>query len=320
MKKLKAIIVGAGNIGAFFDSPDKKICLTHAHAYTTHSGFELAGFVDNDLAKAKKAAAIWGGNAYGTLEEAWESEGNIDVVSVCVPDEFHFGTIKQVLKKPVRLIFAEKPLTQKIADAEEIIDLAKAKNVAIAVNYSRRFVPEFQAIASEIKSQKYGNFLTGHGYYGKGVMHNGSHLLDLIRLLVGEIKGTTVFAHENDFYETDPSVSAVLSLENGKNLALLHTPATNFTLFELDLVFEKGRIEIRDSGNKIEISKVLKSDTFEGYKYLVKDREITPSLNKAIYFAIDNIFNHLDRGEALLCSGEEGSKSLKSAIQIKESL
>jgi len=318
MKKHRAIIIGAGNIGAFFDDPESKHILTHAHAYSIHPDFELVGFVDVDTERAKKAAEIWGGVAYPDINSVFSAEKEIDVVSVCTPDQFHSEVIKNLLEKPIKLIFAEKPLTQSVAEAEEAVRIAKTKNISILVNYSRRFLPEFQEIASSIKSRKYGNFLVGNGYYNKGVLHNGSHLIDLVRFLVGEVSDSKTIALDNDFYADDPSCSAVLNLNNGKNLTILSAPATFFTIFELDLVFEKGRIEIRDSGNQIEISKIAESDVFKNYKYLVSDRKISSSLDKAIYFAVDNISNHINSNVKLICDGGEAILDLETAINIKE--
>ena len=44
----KAVIIGAGNIAAGFDSPKSEKVLTHAHAILLHPDFELLGFYDRD--------------------------------------------------------------------------------------------------------------------------------------------------------------------------------------------------------------------------------------------------------------------------------
>ena len=45
----KAVIIGAGNIAAGFDSPKSEKVLTHAHAITLHPDFELLGFINSDV-------------------------------------------------------------------------------------------------------------------------------------------------------------------------------------------------------------------------------------------------------------------------------
>ena len=61
------LIIGAGKIGAFFDQPGSENILTHAHAFSTHPGFKLLGFVDSNAGQAQKAVSIWGGEYFNNL-------------------------------------------------------------------------------------------------------------------------------------------------------------------------------------------------------------------------------------------------------------
>ena len=140
------LIIGAGNIGAFYDSPRSNRILTHAHAFQTHKMFNLLGFVDVNIKKAQKAASVWGGKAFFSIEQTFFSSEEIDAASVAVPDEFHFDIVKTLMRFPVRCIFLEKPVTKTITEANAILKLQRNKHIPIAVNYSRRFVPEFQKI------------------------------------------------------------------------------------------------------------------------------------------------------------------------------
>ncbi|MFA6963155.1 MAG: Gfo/Idh/MocA family oxidoreductase [Patescibacteria group bacterium] len=317
MDKLKALIVGAGKIGAYFDTPNSKNIITHAHAYTEHPGFKLVGFVDNDTERGTKAAKAWGCRSFKDIDEAFSSE-SIDVVSVCVPDDFHAEILKSLMTKSIKAIFAEKPITKTLLEAVEIVKICEERSIALQVNYSRRFVPELINLAEAVKAGEYGNFICGTAYYGKGVMHNGSHMVDLLRMFLGEAGAFEPFARENDFSTDDPSVSGILKINSG-NVAFLAIGSKNYTIFELELLFASGRIQIRNSGNDVEIWRVEKSDEFEGYKYLVKENNLKTSLNRSIYFAADNIFSHLTKKETLLCSAKEAIADLETAINMKGS-
>ena len=83
------LIVGAGNIGAFYDNPESKNVLTHAHAFYKHLNFQIIGFIDINESKAENAAQIWGGKKFINIKDAF-NESNIDVVVNDTPDEFHF--------------------------------------------------------------------------------------------------------------------------------------------------------------------------------------------------------------------------------------
>src|SRR3972149_7328158 len=122
IRRYNAMIIGAGNIGAFYDTPDSTNILTHAHAFSKHQGFNLMGFIDTDYHKAEEASAIWGGSAFHSIEEAFDG-GPADIVSIAVPDEFHYEILKKLTLYPVKLVFGEKPLVETASQAEEIVRL-----------------------------------------------------------------------------------------------------------------------------------------------------------------------------------------------------
>lgn len=310
-----ALIIGAGNIGAFFDTPGGSNVLTHAHAYKKCAGFNILGFVDTDMGKVKKAVSLWGGNIFHRMEEAFD-KSTVDVVSVAVPDGQHYEVLLKISEFPVKCVFAEKPFTKKPEEAEDIIHIYKEKNIALVVNYSRRFVPEFEKIRDDIHRGIYGGFVSGAGFYGKGISHNGSHLIDLLRYFIGEIQSSRITDYSYDFYDDDPSVSGILTFANEKKFNLQHMDCKLFTIFELDMFFEKKRIRISESGLAIEEYDIIESDIFAGYKNMVKTRENRTSLEKAISYAVKNIYDFLTDGAAIKCSGLDGYKAVQVCSDI----
>ncbi|AJH01337.1 hypothetical protein LF65_04808 [Clostridium beijerinckii] len=315
-KQYNVLIVGAGNIGAFFDTKSSKNILTHANAFYRTEGFNLLGFVDVSENKGKRAATLWDVKYFPTLEDAFNTN-EIDVVSVCVPDDYHYYILKKVSNFPIKLVFAEKPLAKNLDQASEIIRIYGEKSIRCLVNYSRRFVNEFNILRENILEGQYGNFVCGNGYYGKGILHNGSHLIDLLRYLIGEIKGFKVLGHSFDFYEDDPSVSAILDFENGGNFIMQNVPCSNYTIFELELLFQHRRIKIVDSGFKIEEYTILDSKVFKGYKNLSKEKEYETELNKAMLNSVRSIYNNLSNDEELKCTLEDGYKDMSVCEGLK---
>ncbi len=196
---------------------------------------------------------------------------NIDIVSVAVPDEFHFSVLKSLINYNLKLIIAEKPVAKTINEAKEILITIKAP---IIVNYSRRFVPEFIELKSKIQKGEFGNFVSGYGYYGKGLLHNGTHMIDLIRFLIGEIKDCKPLNYNNDFYPVDASIDVILKLANGVEFYLKNIDCNLFSIFEADFIFEKARIKMLDSGTKLEIYEIKDSDAFKNYKTLLKLKKL----------------------------------------------
>lgn len=313
------LIIGAGKIGAFFDQPGSENILTHAHAFSTHPGFKLLGFVDSNAGQAQKAVSIWGGEYFNNLDAALHKH-RVDVICLAVPDEYHFSYLQELAHRNIKIIFAEKPLTKTLPEALEIKQLYSSLPISVQLNYSRRFVPEIIALRNNIKDGLYGRYLSGTGYYGKGLLHNGSHLLDLLLNLLGDIHDYRLTSVINDFYDDDPSVSAVLTVQDGVPFFLQSIDCRAYTIFELDLLFEYRRVRLIDSGFIIEEYEIGESPIFAGYRNPVMVSERRTSLGKSIYYAVENIYQHLDKGEELLCRLDDGVKVLSLCCQLKEGL
>lgn len=316
-RTFNTLIIGAGKIGALFDSPgDKHHVLTHAHAYKKHTGFNLIGFYDTNKTRAAAAAKKWGVKSFGSLSEAFNNN-NIDVVSVAVPDQHHYAILKSLIKYRPKLVFVEKPLTTSVVSSEKIVRLYNTFRIPLLVNYNRRFTPEFIKERKRIKDRAYGKFIGGVGYYGKGILHNGSHLTNILRFLLGKITLDKIIDSEPDYFTGDPSVSAILNIGSEK-FFMHHVNSKLYTIFEMDLLFQKARLRIIDSGYKIERHLKKKSPIFKNYYDVVKKEDINTSLGFSCYHAVDSIHKFLKGKSDLLSSGEETLKDLRLCYTISK--
>jgi predicted dehydrogenase len=315
--KYNVLIIGAGNIAALNDSADSKFVLSHAHAYNVHEGFNLIGFVDSNIKNAKEAALLWGGEAFNKIEEAF-AQYRIDVVSVCVPDEYHYEVLSQLEDKPIKLILAEKPIVKTSKQANEIMNIYNKQSIRILVNYTRRFIPEIQKLHRNTNEGKYGDFITGTGYYGKGLLHNGSHMIDLILFLIGEISGFNKLSIEYDYFKDDPSVSAIFSMKSGGTFLLKHINCNKYTIFEMDLFFEKKRIRIFNLGISIEEYSIEENSVYSAYNTLNKACEYGTEHSSALYHTVKNIYENLEANEQLLCTLSDACKVLDICKTIAE--
>ena len=295
----KALIIGAGQIAGGYDNPDDKAILTHAHAYIENPNVGLLGFYDVNYEAAEKMAEKWGVNAFKEPVLA-------DIISICVPDEFHTKMVLEAEKLNPKLIFLEKPVCRDLKD----IGILKESKTPILVNYSRSFCKSFQELSKRIKSNEFGKYQSGFGYYGKGFTHNGSHMINLLNLLIGDIESVEFKSEIKDFYEDDSSKLAILNFKTGGRFIMNPVDCRNYTVFELDLIFENVRIKILNSGCKIEIYKAQESKKFKGYKMLELSEEINTDLDFALKNAVENVVNYLNGKEDLFCTLEDGIEAI----------
>ncbi|QQR49688.1 Gfo/Idh/MocA family oxidoreductase [bacterium] len=309
------LIIGAGRIGAFFDTPHDHRVLTHAHAFSKHPAFELVGFVDADSAAAADAAQRWGGRAFVSIEQAF-LQSAIDIVCVATPDSTHYDILKQLLRYSIKLVFAEKPLTKTLEQAGHIKQLYEQAGIPVLVNYSRRFVPDFHKLRERVQHGDFGRFVTGTGYYGKGLLHNGSHMLDFMRFFLGEMSAVKSVQKIFDYYDDDPSIVGTVHFEHyDAPFFLQPVDCRLFTIFEIDLLFEKGRLRILNSGFTIEEYAVERSVIFQGYSNLVLKHQYSSSLDQALYYAADNSAQFLVGRQPLYCTLDDALIVMKFCEQ-----
>lgn len=312
-KPYSVIILGSGNIGAFYDKPDSEHILSYGHAVNVHSGFYIKGFYDIDYNRALSASQIWGGKAYKDIQTVSGEE--VDIVVIAVPDDYHYEYFQLVQKMNVRAIILEKPV---VNNPKHYLSLMQSQyDKPVFVNYSRRYVPEYIQVKKIIS--ELGQFKGGIGYYGKGLLHNGSHMLDLLSYWIGNILRLESKSTGTNTNDKDLTKDAMAYFVDGESFYIKAIDEKNFTIFEMDLMFEKGRISLKNAGFDIIISSVVQNSMIESQKMLKEMEHIETSLGKSMYHLMENVYCFLERGEPVACSLESGLAVVKLWLESNKS-
>lgn len=302
-ERLRAVIIGCGAIAGGYDeaSPDSARILTHAKAYRRHPGFEIVACVEPDAERRAHFMRVWEIPAgFATLAELDIAH---DVASLCVPTEFHAGMLDALLTGPARLVWAEKPLTGDLARSKAIVQAYEAAGKPLAVNYFRRWASGLIALEAEIRAGRWGRFLKGSAWYTKGLLNNASHFLDLLGLLLGDLRPVARLHTLDDGRADDPTTDVVVTTADGAPIHLLGADMHAYSVFEADLLFSEGRIGLSDSGFQITRRPVVSSPRFPGYRVLGPAEAEDSGLDRAMLDALDNIARHLSDGTPLRSDG-----------------
>ncbi len=273
---LRAALVGCGKIGwELQDEPGASrfgIC-THAAAWSRLGEVDFVAVADADVQKARCCAARWQvPTAYQDVKQLLDAI-HPEIVSVATPDETHFSITRHCLEHPsVRAVLAEKPLATTAAEAIELSALANRLNKAVVVNYTRRFCPLYQTLRANIRRGAYGVIRLARILYTKGMRHNGSHALDLMQYWFSEItlKSADLPPWRSGVgSSSDPSYDVVFSLPGGGGGTLHNLPFEEYTLFEIDLCFDKARLLFTEGGDIVETQIVVADQPFTGYRSLI---------------------------------------------------
>lgn len=147
--------------------------------------------------------------------ESMLNDENIELVVVNTPNVTHFDFTKKAINAGKHVI-VEKPFTATVAQAEEIIQLAKEKNVIISVYQNRRYDSDFKSVQKVLNDGLLGDIVEAEIHYDRydpvlsykihketptdavGSLYDlGSHLIDQALVLFGMPKA--VFADLDSF-------------------------------------------------------------------------------------------------------------------------
>ena len=202
----KCVIIGAGNKGALSDAPgtgNEHKYISYGHTIKDNDNFKLMGFADTDLDKRLTACDLWGGGSICAPEKYCEECFNIyyetDIAIVATPDDMHYQTLKRLATYPLKLVICEKPLCNKLEEAEEIIEIYKKAGIPLLIDYTRRFIPEYRKDKEEIEKGNWGKFIKGYCYYNRGTLHTLSHFVNMALWFNGNLDNIIIQEVETDY-------------------------------------------------------------------------------------------------------------------------
>lgn len=235
---LKVAVIGVGAIGRH-----------HARNYHDIADVELVAVSD---ANPQQAETI--GNTYGvpyetdylTLLDTYKP----DLVSICVPTNLHFEVAKNVIERGIHLL-VEKPITETVEQAKQLIQLAKEHNVKLTVGHIERFNPAIIELKKHldegrlgkvfrIQSRRMGPFPARIRDVGV-VIDLAPHDLDMVRYVL-DTDIVRVFAESAHGINTDREdiMDCVLRTANGVIGTLNINWMTPTKVRELSIVGAKG--------------------------------------------------------------------------------
>lgn len=151
----------------------------------------------------------------------------VDAVSVVVPTDLHYRVVKSCLNAG-KHVFVEKPITLKSEEAEELMRLAKEKNLILSVGYLFRFNAAVKLLKKEIKNIGDIQYLTARYIHSNkpprrdsGVIFNFAvHLIDVLNFIL-EKRPKKVFCKKLNYLSKEREDAAFINLDYGGFIANL---------------------------------------------------------------------------------------------------
>lgn len=301
---LRVGVVGVGHLG-----------IHHTRILANLNEVELTGIVDIDKNRIDKIARTYNTHAYGDYHDLL---GKIEAVVIATPTPLHFEIGKTFLQNGISCLI-EKPITSNLAEAEELLALAQAKNLILQIGHVERFNP------AVMEAQKYINqpkFIEANrlGPYNPRATNIGVildlmiHDIDIILYLVHspitsiEAVGARLLSNFEDI------ANARINFQNG---CVVNISASRVSL----KAFRKIRIFQKDSYISLDYAKPSLK-VYQKKQVTVKSLQDIiikhPRLKKIepLQEELKHFISCVKGGRKPLVSGEHGRDALEVALEI----
>ena len=225
MKNVRYGVIGLKGVGGL-----------HLRLAQQHADVELTALVDIDEAFVKEKAAELGVRGFTDYKEMIDA-GVVDAVSIATPHHLHAVIGLACLNAGVH-VFTEKPLANRVSQADAMITTAKSKNLKLCVGHQYRTYRSPQTMKHLIETGAIGEIMRvlwtwiefrPESYYARDIwrgtwrhagggvlMNQTSHDLDLICWLIGQpVQVSALIANQLHSVEIEDVVCANVQFANG---------------------------------------------------------------------------------------------------------
>ena len=253
MNKLKAAVVGVGNIGSI-----------HADIYSKLESVDLTAVCDTDQEKADEAATKFNCKAFYSVDSLL-TEKPMEIASMCTKGEEnggdHYLPTIQLLEAGVHVL-GEKPISNNIEHARLMQKLAEEKNVRYGINLNHRFTPSAIKAKEWVDANRIGtvhmidltmwidNPVESSPWFHLRALH--PHSFNILNYFVGPVKKVHCFLNKGEGRKIWTNAQINLLFANGVIGHLRGSydgdfPSGSFGIENLEIVGSKGRIVIENA-------------------------------------------------------------------------
>ncbi|HEX6962590.1 MAG TPA: Gfo/Idh/MocA family oxidoreductase [Lacipirellula sp.] len=205
MSRLRLAVVGVGHLGRI-----------HARLAAGIPQIELVAVVDSRPEARDALAQETGARPFAEFRDVI---GEVDAAVIATPTVSHHQVASELIRAGVH-VFVEKPITPSVDEADELVQMARRRQLVLQVGHVERFNPALVSVQDRLQEPKYieAKRLSGYTFRSTDVgvvmdlmIHDIDVTLSLVRSPVASIDavGVSVLGDHEDM------VSARLRFANG---------------------------------------------------------------------------------------------------------
>lgn len=322
MEKLKIGVIGTGHLGKL-----------HTKMFTEIENCELVAIYDSNAGQAKNVSEEYKVSAANSIDELL---GKVDAVSVAAITSAHYEIAKKCFEKGIH-VFVEKPITEIIPQAEELVKISNEKKLNLQVGHIERFNPALVSMEKYMLEPKFiqTDRLAQFNPRGTDVavvfdlmIHDIDIILSLVKSEVKDVQanGVAIVSDNLDI------ANARIQFENGAVANVTASRISQKKMRKMRIFQEDGYIALDFVTGVAELFRLMPVDT-ELSKSIIplgeigvgdKKRKLVyeqPEQKKinALKYELQLFINSVLNNEKPVVSGEDGLRALKVAeIIIQE--
>ena len=305
MEKLRAAVIGVGYLGRF-----------HAQKYAAIADCALEAVVDHQPEVAARVASELGVRAVADYRELL---GKVGAVSIVTPTPLHFEIARAFLDSGAHVL-VEKPITETVAQAQQLIELARARGRVLQVGHLERFNPVVIAAEPVLRSPRFIECQRLAPFRERGtdvnvVLDLMIHDLDLVQSIVGseivsvDAIGTPVFSQAIDI------ANARLRFANGCVANATASRVSMKTERKLRLFQDDAYFSLDLQQKILTVIRRQPGEVAEG-RLPVSIDEQSFEQGDALKAEIESFLASCRGERAVAVTGEDGLRALRTAIAI----
>ena len=309
MRKLKTAVIGVGYLGKF-----------HAEKYANLQNSELVAVVDSN---AETAQAIADKYKVKALTDYRSLLGQVDAVSIATPTTLHYEIARDFLQSGSHVLI-EKPITVKVNEADDLIELARMNNLLIQVGHLERFNA---AMLDLDKILEQPTFIESHRLSPFNpratdvivvldlMIHDIDIIMDIIKSDIRSmhVSGTKVLTDSTDI------ANVRLQFENGCVANVTASRVSAKTERKMRLFQDNTYISIDFQDRVLKVCQKGEKEIHPGIPEISCHESIFEK-NDALNLEIIAFLDSIQNGTPVIVSGEDGRRALQTATNIVEQL
>ena len=302
---------------------------SHAWGYSRSNDVDVIGICDVTAERFELFSLRWGKRLGEPRcffsHEHMLSELDLDVLSVCTPDNLHAKIVCDAALSGVKGILCEKPLATTTDEARMMVQVCRDRQVLLSVNHKRRFRPAYQIAKDLIRKGEIGEVAAITARIGGPramLFRNGTHLIDGVCYFADSypswvtcdieeegVKATKYSGDGGRSPDGDPGGTGYVKFNNGvrATVSCLKRQAPGF---KIEIDGGKGRLVVANEDAGSTVGSGTSVTMIKGGGIV---RHITLPYFSSIGIAacIDELIEAVTYGGTLCSSGEEALKAVE---------